>query len=77
MTSDHLLSALSIATLFNLHLQGYPHMGGTITDCRLVSVGSPVRRSGADYNIVAVALHIAPFRGVPLHFTCGAAQELI
>lgn len=27
MTSNHLLSALSIATPFNLRLQSYPHMG--------------------------------------------------
>ena len=62
MTSDHLLSALSIATPFNLHLQAIRICGRCIiTDHRLVSVGSPVRRSGADHNVIAVALHIRGF----------------
>ena len=52
MTSDHLLSALSIATPFNLHLQAIRICGRCIiTDHRLVSVGSPVRRSGAEFVI--------------------------
>ena len=47
MTSDHLLSALSIATPFNLHLQAIRICGRlNYTDSRLISVGLPVRRSG-------------------------------
>lgn len=52
MTSDHLLSALSIATQFNLHLQAIRICGRyNYTDYRLASVGLPSGRSGAEFVI--------------------------
>lgn len=55
MTSDHLLSALSIATPFNLHLQAIRICGRCIiTDHRLVSVGLlPQGGGGAELGMCA------------------------
>jgi hypothetical protein len=55
MTSDHLLSALSIATPFNLHLQAIRICGRCIiTDHRLVSVGLlPQEGGGAELGMCA------------------------
>ena len=57
MTSDHLLSALSIATLFNLHLQAIRIWAAQLLTAAVLGLSS-VKEGGADYNIIAVALCI-------------------
>lgn len=85
MTYRKLLMALSIATMF-IVATSYPHIGASYTAAPTVllrqEVVDDIRIALMTFTFYHAALlpsssSIAAFRRVPLHFTCGAAQELI